>query len=127
MNIKTTITHAATAIVMLSTSAFVTAQTAPSTQEAMKHNNPRAEAAAESKVDSKGQAVDKSAKQPEAMKQGSDKAKMAAEAKVANKGYATDKTAKQPEAMSSTNNKAKAAAEAKVTKKEAGDKKNSTY
>lgn len=91
MNIKTTLTHAATAIALLSTSAFVAAQTAPATQEAMKHSNPKAEAAAESKVDSKEQAIDKTAKQPEAMKPGSDKAKAAAEAKVARKPAATKK------------------------------------
>ena len=85
MNIKTTFTHVATAIALLSTSALAMAQTAPATQEAMKQTNPRAAAAAESKVDSKGQAVDKSAKQPEAMTQGSNKAKTAAEAKVAKK------------------------------------------
>ena len=85
MNMRTTFTHAVTAIILVSTSAFVAAQTAPATQEAMKHNNPRAEAAAESKVDSKAQGVDKSAKQPEAMTQGSNKAKRAAEAKVAKK------------------------------------------
>ena len=85
MNMKTTFTRALTAIILVSTSAFVAAQTAPATQEAMKHNNPRAEAAAESKVDSKAQGVDKSAKQPEAMTQGSNKAKRAAEAKVAKK------------------------------------------
>ena len=53
MNIKTTLIHAVTAVALLSTSAFVAAQTAPATQEAMKHSNPRAEAAAESTVDSK--------------------------------------------------------------------------
>lgn len=99
MNIKTTLTHAATAVALLSTSAFAAAQTAPATQEAMKHSNPRAEAAAESKVDSKGQAVDKSAKQPEAMKQGSDKAKTSAEAKVARKP-ATVKKNRADEQMS---------------------------
>ena len=125
MYIKTTLTNAMMAVALLSTSAFVAAQTAPTTQEAMKHSNPQAEAAAQSKVDAKDKAVNKSAKQPEAMTQGSNKAKMAAEAKVENKGHATDKTAKQPEAMSSTNNKAKAAAEAKVAKKAASVKKNS--
>ena len=91
MNIKTTFKHTVTAIILVSTSAFAVAQTAPAPQEDMKHNNPRAEAAAESKVDAKGQAVDKSAKQPEAMTQGSNKAKAAAEAKVARKPAGNNK------------------------------------
>ncbi len=53
--------------------------------EAMKQTNPKGEAAAQAKVEAKGMAADKSAKQPEAMAQGSDKAKAAAEAKAATK------------------------------------------
>ena len=91
MNIKTTFLHAVTAVALLGTSALVAAQTAPAKQEAMKHSNPRAEAAAESKVDSKEQGVDKTAKQPEAMTQGSNRAKRAAEAKVARKPAGNNK------------------------------------
>jgi hypothetical protein len=126
MQIKSTVTKTMLAVALLSTSAFALAQVTPTPQEAMKQGNPQAQAAAQSKVDSKGQAVNKSAKQPEAMAQGSDKSKTAAEAKVAAKGNATDKTAKQPEAMSSTSDKAKTAAEAKVAKKAAAVKKNPT-
>ena len=53
--------------------------------EAMKAGDPKAEAAAQAKVDAKTKTGDKSAMQPEAMAQGSDKAKAKAEAKHAKK------------------------------------------
>jgi Skp family chaperone for outer membrane proteins len=53
----------------------------PKPMEAMKSGDPKAEAAAQAKVDAKVKAGDKSAMQPEAMAQGSDKAKAKAEMK----------------------------------------------
>ena len=53
----------------------------PMPQEAMKSGDPKAEAAAQAKVDAKAKGTDKKAMQPEAMAQGSDKAKAKAEAK----------------------------------------------
>lgn len=53
----------------------------PKPLEAMKAGDPKAEAAAQAKVDAKIKTGDKSAMQPEAMAQGSDKAKSKAEMK----------------------------------------------
>ena len=122
MHIKTTLTKAMLAVALLSLSAFATAQTAPMARESRKQGDP--EAAAQSKVEARSSAVNKSAKQPEAMTSGSDKAKAAAEARVEAKGDAPDRAAKQPEAMTSGSDKAKTAAEAKVARKPATVKKN---
>ena len=126
MHIKTTLTSAMMAAALLSTSAFAATQAGVPAPEAMKHSNPQAESAAQSRVDARGPAVSKVAKQPEAMEHGSAKAEAAADAKVAAKPQVTDKTAKQPEAMMQGSNKAKTAAEAKVAKREAKAKKQST-
>ena len=126
MHIKSTLTSAMLAAALLSTSAFAATQTGAPAPEAMKHTNPQAESAAQSRVDARGPAVSKVAKQPEAMEHSSPKAEAAADAKVAAKPHVTDKTAKQPEAMSQGSNKAKTAAEAKVAKREAKVKKQST-
>ena len=71
--------------------------------EAMKQTNPKGEVAAQAKVDAKGTATDKSAKQPEAMAQGSTKAQAAAEAKKAKKA----KTAKKKSTDEQMNKDAK--------------------
>ena len=57
----------------------------PMPQEAMKSGDPKAEAAAQAKVDAKAKGMDKKAMQPEAMKSGDAKAQANAEAKVAKK------------------------------------------
>jgi len=57
----------------------------PKPQEAMKAGDPKAEAAAQAKVDARTMTGDKKAMQPEAMKAGDAKAQAKAEAKVAKK------------------------------------------
>ena len=81
-------------------SAFAAAHTGAPMPEAMKSGNPKAEAAAQAKVDAKVKTGDKTAAQPEAMKTGSDKAqakaeaKKAAKAKTAKKGSTDEQMAK---------------------------------
>lgn len=53
--------------------------------EAMKSGDPKAQAAAQAKVDARAKTGDKTAMQPEAMKSGSDKAQARAEMKKADK------------------------------------------
>lgn len=57
----------------------------PKPMEAMKAGDPKAEAAAQAKVDARTTMGDKKAMQPEAMAQGSEKAQAKAEMKKANK------------------------------------------
>ncbi|MES2634991.1 MAG: hypothetical protein V4669_18640 [Pseudomonadota bacterium] len=59
----------------------MTGAAASKPMEAMKAGDPKAQDAAQAKVDARMQAGDKSAKQPEAMKAGSEKAQAKAEAK----------------------------------------------
>lgn len=78
---------------LLSTSSFaaahagapMTSPASPTPAEAMKAGDPKAEAAAQSKVDARTSTGDKSAMQPEAMKTGSDKAQAKADMKKAKK------------------------------------------
>jgi hypothetical protein len=71
----------------------------PKPVEAMKAGDPKAQAAAQAKVDAKMQAGDKTAKQPEAMAAGSEKAQAKAEmkknAKVSKKKNSTDEQMKK--------------------------------
>jgi hypothetical protein len=57
----------------------------PMPAEAMKAGDPKAEAAAQARVDARTPAGDKAAMQPEAMKSGSAKAQASADAKAAKK------------------------------------------
>lgn len=67
------------------TTAPATSAANPQPLEAMKAGDPKAQAAAQAKVDAKTSMGDKTAKQPEAMKSGSEKAQAAAEARKAKK------------------------------------------
>jgi hypothetical protein len=64
---------------------FAASHTGAPMAEAMKAGDPKAEAAAQAKVDARTRMGDKSAMQPEAMKSGSDKAQANAEMKKARK------------------------------------------
>jgi hypothetical protein len=69
----------------MGTTAPATSAANPMPAEAMKAGDPKAEAAAQAKVDAKASMGDKKAMQPEAMKSGDAKAETKAEAKVAKK------------------------------------------
>ena len=73
---------------LFATAAFAAAHTgAAPMPEAMKPGSPKAEAAAQAKVDAKVKTGDKTAMQPEAMKPGSAKAQAKAEAKHKKKAH----------------------------------------
>lgn len=65
----------------MGTTAPATSAANPNPSEAMKAGDPKAQAAAQAKVDAKVKTGDKKAVQPEAMAQGSEKAQAKAEAK----------------------------------------------
>jgi hypothetical protein len=70
---------------LFATSAFSAAHMGAKPMEAMKAGDPKAEAAAQAKVDAKTKTGDQSAMQPEAMKSGSASAQASAEMKKAKK------------------------------------------
>ena len=67
---------------LFATGAFAASHMGTTQPEAMKSGDPKAEAAAQSKVDAKAKGMDNKAMQPEAMAQGNDKSKAKAEAKA---------------------------------------------